>query len=247
MTEKKAQDSIRIAICEDLDADALHLAALISASETRADVTRFESGEEFLASFSGSDSGFDLIFLDVYMKELTGIETARTLRERGVSSRLVFTTTSPDFSLDAFDVDAEQYLVKPLEADKKMTKVLTRHFKQRAPEVCSLSVNGQVVDVPLDIILYAEAKNHNCLIYTTNAILETGRTMTFAGLCKILSPPRFVRSHRSYLVNLSQVASVDRDFHMKNGDTVLIARGDVSAMKNAHMNWLLSEAIRESE
>jgi DNA-binding LytR/AlgR family response regulator len=79
------------------------------------------------------------------------------------------------------------------------------------------------------------------------ATLEIGRGTTFSELNKTLSPPRFVRSHRSYLVNLSQVESVDKDFHLKNGDTVYISRGDVPAMKKAYMNYLLSEAIRESE
>jgi DNA-binding LytR/AlgR family response regulator len=239
---------LKIAICEDFDNDAEQLVSLISESGTLATVTRFNNGEEFLSSFSTEESGFDLIFLDVYMDDLTGIETARLLRERGDTCRIVFTTSSPDFSLDAFDVDAEQYLLKPVELDKKLEKILTKHLKQAVESpLCPLNVKGTIIEVPLEDILYAEVLNHNCLIHTTSEIYETGGFMTLRSLSQLLCPPRFVQSSRSYIVNLGHVKSIDRDFLMQNGDTVYISRGGVPEMKKAYMSWLLNEAIQESE
>ncbi|MDR0818170.1 MAG: LytTR family DNA-binding domain-containing protein [Oscillospiraceae bacterium] len=241
------QSPVRIAVCEDLDEDAERLTSLINEIGITADVTRFECGEDILTALTGANADFDLIFLDVYMKNITGIETARLLRAQGVVSRIVFTTTSLDFSLDAFDVEAEQYLVKPIVRNQKLERILTKHLQRTELETCPVSVKGVIVNIPIDDIMYIEAANHNCLVHTPTEVYETGRSMTLSSFDKILRPPRFVHSHRSYIVNLSFVANIDRDFLMKNGDTVYIRRGDVPAIREAYMNWLLAEAAKEQK
>ena len=84
------------------------------------------------------------------------------------------------------------------------------------------------IDIPLDHIYYVEVRNHNCLVYTTNDVIETGSKMTIEDFIPLLPLPRFMRCHRSYIVNLSYVQSVGRDFVMKNGHMVYIHRGDLA-------------------
>jgi DNA-binding LytR/AlgR family response regulator len=241
------QEILKIAICEDTDEDASRLISYIEDININVDITRFEAGEDMLVFLDDSKGvNFDLIFLDIYMKELDGMDTARELRGRGVTSRIIFTTTSPEFSLDAFDVDAEQYLLKPLKRDGKLEKILTKHLQNKMGKI-SVDANGDIIEINPNNIMYIESEGHNCIIHTPEEIIETGRGMTMENFEKLLIMPsltitNFIRCHRSYIVNFSYVSKLDEDFTMKNGDTVYIRRGDFSKIKKAYLTWLLEDA-----
>ena len=235
---------MRIAICEDMDKDAEHLCSLIERSGVEAEVTRFESGGAFLASQPAGR--FDIVFFDIYMDGMTGVEAARVLREADDNCGVVFTTTSEAHRPEAFEVDAEQYLVKPVDKGK-LEKVLKKRLTaaNRARKNCPVNAKGRQIDVPYDNIYYVEVRNHNCLVHTTTGVIETGTTMTIENFVPFLSPPRFMRCHESYIVNLSYVERVGRDFIMKNGGTAYIRRGDLPKCKKYEREldkWRLSEA-----
>ena len=240
-------DKLRIAICEDMDADAAYLHSLIENSGVAAHVSSFESGEAFLASRPAGR--FDLIFFDVYMDGISGVEAARLLRETDEDCGVVFTTTSEEHRPEAFDVGAEQYLVKPVDREK-LYKLLKKRLSRRRRKTCPVNAKGQRVDIPHDHIYYVEVRNHNCLVYTVSGVIETGSTMTIEDFMPLLPPPRFMRCHRSYIVNLSYVQNVNRDFVMKNGHLVYIRRSDLARCRQYEREldkWRLAEAGRDAE
>ena len=238
---------LRIAICEDMDKDAEHLRSLIESSGIAAEITCFESGGAFLSSRPAGR--FDLIFFDIYMGEVSGVEAARALREMDEDCGLVFTTTSEEHRAEAFDVDAQQYLVKPVDRDrldKTLRKRLSLLMQKR--NICPVNARGQRVEIHHDNIYYVEVYNHNCLVHTSSGVIDTGSTMTIEDFVPLLPPPRFMRCHQSYIVNLSYVESLERDYTMKNGDKVYITRGLLAKCKNYGDyldKWRLAEAGRE--
>jgi len=239
-------DKLRIALCEDVEADATHLCALIEACGIEADISCFKNGGAFLASRPAGR--FDLVFLDIYMDGISGIQAARMLREADEACGVVFTTTSEDHRPEAFDVGAEQYLVKPIDREK-LAKVLKKRLvrAQHTPKTCPAVVSGQRVDIPLDHIYYVEVRNHTCLIHTPDGVIDTGTTMTIKDFAARLTPPRFMHCHQSYIVNLSYVQGVGRDFLMKNGHTVYIRRSDLARCRHYEREldkWRLAEAGR---
>ena len=239
--------ALRIAVCEDLDKDAQRLLSLIEESGFEAETVRFKSGGAFLATQPAGK--YDLVFLDIYMGDVTGVEAARALREVDERCGIVFTTTSEDFRSEAFDVGATQYLIKPVD-EEKILKVLQKRQPNRRRNVLVLNVKGSPVDMPFDDIVYIEVKNHNCIVHTMDRNIDTGTTMTIDNIQRLLPPARFMRCHKSYIVNLSYVVSVDRDFTMKNGDTVYIRRSDLAKCKNWERKldkWRLDEAGREDD
>lgn len=237
-------DVLRIAICEDSNDDAKGLQSLIMASCVATEISHFESGDAFLASRPAGR--FDLVFLDIYMEGISGIEVAYTLRKMDEACGVVFTTTSEDHRPEAFDVDAEQYLVKPV--DKvKLEKVLRKRLAvvRNTRETCSVNERGRRVEVVLDHIYYVEVQNHNCLVHTADRVIETGSAMKIDDFELLLPPPRFLRCHKSYIVNMSYVESVGRDFIMKNGQTVYIRRGDIAKCARELDRWRLYEAGKD--
>jgi DNA-binding LytR/AlgR family response regulator len=257
--DKRSQESdiimgeaIKIAICEDTLADAEHLRTLITEMNPEAQITVFESGEDFLAAAllpkpqPEAQPVFGLVFMDIYMEPgITGVETARRFRDRNHETRLVFTTTSPDHSLDAFDVDAEQYLLKPV-AREKLAKILERRRIPRPANIIHILTKDKAIDLAVSDVMYVEVQNHTCFVHTPDAVIMTSAAMKIEHLADLLPPPQFMHCHRSFIVNFSFVESVDRDCHITNGDTVYIRRGDIAACARAFKEWVLASADEET-
>ena len=237
--------ALKIAVCEDLDKDAKHLLSLIEESDVETEVTRFNSGGAFLATQPAGI--YDLVFLDIYMGDVTGVEAAQTLRKMDDRCGIVFTTTSEDFRSEAFDVGAAQYLIKPVNSEK-IFNILRKRQHNRRRNILTVNVKGKHVEMPFDDIVYVEVKNHNCIIHTMDGKIDTGTTTTIENIQQMLPATRFMRCHKSFIVNLSFVDSIDRDFVMRNGDTVYIRRSDLSKCKKWERQldkWRLDEAGRD--
>jgi DNA-binding LytR/AlgR family response regulator len=208
------------------------------------EISLFRSGEEFMSCF---ESGrFDLIFMDVYMDGMNGVETARAIRERDERAEIAFTTTSPDHALDSYGVGAIQYLLKPLqrEAIDALLRRLFNRIEKTNLEVCSVTVDRLRRDIPLRDIMYAESDVKHCRIHTTTEVLTLA--CSIKSLESQLRPPSFLRCHRSYIVNFGYVREISSgDFKMKNGDKVYIRKGNVRACTDAYKAWLIDSAWRE--
>ena len=101
----------RIAICDDCRQDQEKLRRMIHQTLRDTPVCPYqivvmESGEKLLSLVMDAPDYFDLIFLDIYMAGMNGMEAAKKLRELGCRSALIFLTTSPDFALESYDVEA---------------------------------------------------------------------------------------------------------------------------------------------
>ena len=112
---------MNIAIVDDRKTDSDRLVGFIDtyAEQHRLQwgaMDRFSSGEEFLGAFTAGK--YDLIFLDIYMDGITGMETAKRIRRADHGCRIIFITTSPEFAVESYDVSASFYLLKPIEKKK---------------------------------------------------------------------------------------------------------------------------------
>ena len=154
----------------------------------------------------------DVMFLDVNMPEATGLQFADALQHLKFPPAVVFVTAYSEFALDAFKVNAIDYLVKPVETDRlaqaiaRVREHVALHAKAQKSERIPVEKGGRKVLVPIDQIRYIEAKDDYSCIYT-----ETDRylsTISLAQLENKLSPHGFFRVHRGYIVNLECVEDV---------------------------------------
>jgi DNA-binding LytR/AlgR family response regulator len=156
---------------------------------------------------------YDVVFLDVEMPGLTGIEAARLVRERPKAPAVVFVTAHEEYAVDAFAVEAFDYLLKPVDPDR-LARVVER-LSQRgrggatAAPVAKIPVvsAGKTVLVDYDAIHFAQADGDYSRIHTydrsylcTSSLRELEAAL----------PRSFVRIHRSFVVNLAKVAAVCR-------------------------------------
>lgn len=174
----------------------------------------------------------DLIFLDIQMPNLNGIELARVLDSRGPNKpRIIFTTAYNQFALEGYRVDALDYLLKPfnyeefLHASNKALAYAELVYKSTAAtaaestvttsrvedEYLFVKVEYQLVRIALNDILYMESLKDYVKIFLQNsekAILTLGSLKVFE---EKLPATRFLRVHRSYIVSLDKINSITRN------------------------------------
>lgn len=241
---------MRIAIVEDLPADRERLReAVCRWGESRrihiAPPELFPSGEAFLAAFS--DDRFDIIFLDVYMEEMTGMDTARRIREADKSCRLVFTTTSVDFAVEGYEVGAASYLVKPLD-DEKLCAALDR---------CGADVleRRQYVTVPdktgqqrlyLHQIVYTEFVGRRVEVHERDGGQRTVPISQSAFAALLLEYPYFCDCMKGILVNFEAVEKLTGDsFVLAGGQRVPISRLKYREVREKFLAWSYERARKE--
>ncbi|MDR1421458.1 MAG: LytTR family DNA-binding domain-containing protein [Coriobacteriales bacterium] len=232
--------ALRIALCEDTPVDADALTALIELTEIPFTLDTFPAGEDFLATFTRG--AYDLIFLDVYMGELSGVQTAERIRDIDTQVVIVFTTTSDDFTREGYRLNAYKYLLKPIVAEDLVDALDLAVLKRDKAQGATLAIvtDNVPVIIPHTDIIYIEALNRRSVIYTSDG--EFATTMTIDDLEKLLPSPRFLRSHRSFIVNLDHVEDIGEDFIMDNGGRAYIAVKNHRKIKHAYDDYLFSSA-----
>lgn len=162
----------------------------------------------------------DLVFLDVQMPELTGIQFLKIINGR---CDVILTTAYPQYALDGYELNVVDYLLKPIAFDRfyrSIQKVLASKAAKPAPVAVAPQVPDAPVDfifvktehkiqrVDLDDILYIEGLKDYISIFTPAERIVTLQNMK--KMEDILPGNRFVRVHRSYIVALDKIASIER-------------------------------------
>lgn len=156
----------------------------------------------------------DVIFLDIQMPELEGIQAAKYLRQRGSFPLIVFTTAYDRYAVEAFGLNATDYLLKPFD-EKRLEEAIIRIRRQlKRPEQPAplkvakllLESEGKVFVVDPASIYYLMRDERTVRIFTSNK--EYQSKLTLQKLEEKLLPYHFFRSHRSFLVNLQYVEQI---------------------------------------
>lgn len=165
--------------------------------------------QEFLAK-----NTVDLFFVDINMPSISGLEFAKTVK---APSRIIFTTAYREHALEGFQLDAADYLLKPISYDaflKSIEKVQSRYFStthnhQSENDFIFVRSNYQTIKIEFSTILYIESKREYLDI-----VLSTGETITTHSSLNLftekLPKDRFLRVHRSFTVNLTQIHTIER-------------------------------------
>jgi DNA-binding LytR/AlgR family response regulator len=241
------EQKLRIAICEDRKKDSDRLLSVIRESGFAAKCDTFPSGEAFLSRFRKGK--YHLIFLDIYMKEITGMDTARRIREQDESVLLAFTTTSRDHAFEANKYRSLLYIEKPVSFDMvKHTLTLADALREKLrEEVLTVYSEAAQVDIPHNELIYIEVTDQRCMLHLDGGrIVAASTTLNINDLEAMLPKPRFCRTHRSFIVNLDMVKRLnDRDFEMKDGGTAYITQRDRRRIVSIYDEWLFGSVMEE--
>ena len=217
---------VRVAICDDERLVCDMLEEKVREMLPSAVTEIFSSGEELLESKTEAD----ILFLDIQMPGMDGMEAARLFCREHTDTLILFITAAPEYVFDAFDVGAFHYLVKPL-SDEKFREVFEkavgeakrRKRKGRKPDdkYMMIQSGGVHTKILLKDIIYAEVFNRKVIIHTIN-----GDTEYYGRLTNLekKAGEDFFRPHRSYLIHFKFVQKYDGESIVTQRGTALIAK-----------------------
>lgn len=236
---------LQIAVCEDTPADAELLISHIEDSGIDGRWEVFSSGEALLDAFLPGK--YDLIFLDIYLGGIKGVDVAADIRTIDRTVTLAFTTTSIEHALESYRLKAVSYLEKPVRRGDVQDVLTLALARRNTAAYVTLLIDGENRSIPIESILYFELQGHAVLVHTRAGILRTSQTVRLNRIEAVL-PEHFFRCHHSYIVNLQYVKDVDRElalYIMHNNDRIHIRRRDLSKAVHAFEDNLFASARAE--
>ncbi len=232
---------ITIAICDDEKIIAEQIKRLASvffrAKNMETSILCFSCGEELLRY----DKSIDILFLDIQMERMDGMETARKLRSRNFKGYLIFVTVLEEMVFQSFEVQAYDYLVKPVE-EKRFAKTMERRFAsmQNVSEEKLLVQKGYERSIiSFEEIVFAEVIDRKVYLH-----LVSSEVVDFYDKIENLEErldSRFFRCHRSFLINLKYLKSYKNGVaYMENGKEIPISRLRSKAFSEVILQYMKS-------
>ena len=230
---------INIGICED----ELHyrvnikdmLGDILSTYSINYKIYEFSSGEELLSNYP---KDLDILIMDIQMKIINGMDTARKIREFDQNLEIIFMTSFSEFMQEGYEVKAYRYILKPISERKISRNILPciNEIMKKKNNYLTINVKNYVDRIKIDSIVYIETDRPNILIYTNDNKYTT--KMSISKIDKILREHGFFRCHNSYIVNLKLVESINSNT-LKIGEKYIpISKYRVKELKLALTNIL---------
>ncbi len=216
---------LSIAVCDDEVIECCSMARkikeILEEMKIPCMIRQFRSGGELLQALES----FDIIFLDIIMQGLDGMKTAQIFREKAFDKILIFVSSSREYVYEAYDVEAFQYLLKPVD-DGKLKRVLQKAVlktENRSQEFIIVSRDRQKKKLFLDDIYYFEIKGRMVDVHGPEGIFTYYEQI--GELENKLRDKGFFRCHKSYLINLKYVDGYNRqEVILENGENIVIAK-----------------------
>lgn len=226
---------MKIAICDDETEDLKIIQSYCSKYNPTIPTGVFQSGEALLEAYKSSF--YDLVFLDIEMGQMNGLEVGGKLINMPQKPVIVFTTHSLNYAVRGYGI-AMRYLPKPITYDV-FSNVMELALERILPKKISVLSNGEQVFIPISEILYFEILRRQLFVH-----LNSGEKLSMRGtlteLISQVSQRTFVQPHKSYYINMEYVDRLTKqNIVMTNGDLIPIGRS-----KKDYFQLRLSEYVK---
>ncbi|MEG0376989.1 MAG: LytTR family DNA-binding domain-containing protein [Eubacterium sp.] len=233
-----------IALCDDAMSELEKIEDVLKTykqahPEVAFTVQPFTSAAALLEAIK-SGQVFDLLLLDIYMPEQNGMVAAKTLRAQGVTCEIIFMTTSLEHALEAFEVDALQYLVKPIDPGRlfsAMDKAFA-NIARKKRRYLTLRLDGELRRLAFEEIIYCEAHGNYQYLTLTDGTQKRVRTTLLALHQQLEETQDFVRVGAAYLINLTHVHRLSaKTITLDNTHKIGIPRGAYQTLKAHYLDF----------
>jgi DNA-binding LytR/AlgR family response regulator len=231
----------RVAICEDekviLDFESSLVQDWAAEEGCPLELDTYISSEQFL--FESEDKApYDVLIFDIQMKNMNGMELAKTLRRRGCDSVIIFVTGVPDYAIEGYEVGAVRYILKPVKTEV-LKGLLDSAWSDRQKKSEDYFVLGQGSDlekISFDKILYIEACGH--YVHLKGLDFEREWKAGFSETATAFDGKGFFCLRRGLLVNLAHVSRITRtECLLDGGEALPVARGVYKELNEAFIEF----------
>lgn len=233
---------MKIAICDDEKIHTEYLCDMIykNFNYVNIDIYTFSDGNKLIDAIKIGEY-FDIIFLDIIMPNFNGIDIARKIKEIKPELKFCFLTSTPDFVFDGYDLDAVNYLMKPINIDKLKKVIEKIMVKDETSDLFVIKNKNSIQKVDLKYVEYFEIIGRIVTAYIN--INGNQSTIEFyykmSDLVNELTPKGFIKSHRSILVNVRHIDRInDSNIILNSGKEIILSRNNLNDVKKAFTEYL---------
>lgn len=231
---------VKIAIIEDSQIDREALKRTLQRFSTREGleivVDEFESAVQFFMKYQPV---YDLIFMDIDMPQMNGMEAAQRLRRLDKRVLLVFVTNMAQYAIKGYEVDAIDFILKPIDEYSfalKLQRVLARLPKNRIGSFLIHTDTLESIAIQTSSIKYVEVNGHYVIYHTCDGVYK--QYATLKSVENRLGEGSFVKCNRCFLVNLSYVDSIQKDEVLIGKERLVISRPQKKAFLSAFSDYI---------
>lgn len=239
---------IKISICDDSPQQLEHIYSATEAyfnihANCKIQIDIHKSSLLFLEHLE-QNGGCDIALLDICMPGILGTQVAKEIRRRHDKTEIVFLTTSDEYAVDAFQLKAAHYLLKPFskaEFDEAMDRAMTCFAARKPKTIVIKSENGELHNVEIGEILYIESRDHGLTVTTkTTVFTESRRSLTrILEELEALSRGQFISPYKGYIVNQKAILTIEREnIVMKNRVKIPIPKRGYKVLQDRYMDYI---------
>ena len=234
--------SLRICICDDeelmIKIFKRILYSYFNERKVFCDVITYHNGLSLLHDFKDGCTYPDVLFMDIMLGDSNGVDICKEMRKGGYTGTIIFLTGSSEYAVAGYEVDARGYILKPYAANH-IYDTLDRILRNSGSVAYTIKVYNQITRIPIADILYIESQNTKCVIHCIDNVTYT-IYKKLGDVEEELVGSGFLRSHRSYLVNMSAIVSAKESFLLKSGESVPIRTKNAKEIREEYMEYLTS-------
>ncbi len=243
-------DVFRVAICDDNDLDAGKLSMALQQLRDEGveyEETSYSDGLSLIKAYR-SGNRFNLVILDMIMEPLNGIDTAKALRKLDLSVPILIVTSTMEYALEGYQVNAWRYLMKPIDRELFLNEVraIIAASAERDKPYFVINNSGGLIKIALDDILYFDSKLHTVTVHTLQS------SYSFRGVLGSIEREYadygFFRIHKSFLVNLRHVRRIRQlTVTLEDGEELDLSKRRVSALNEALLDFAGRQHLQRIE
>ena len=237
----------RIIVCDDSLQALGHIGRLLKEwleKKRLTDVTveKYSDADRLYRKIEAGDIG-DIYILDILMGEKSGIDIGRLLKEKNKDTAIIFTTASTEYALEAYQVFAQRYLLKPVsgqELEEALSYVMSVTALKAEKQMAFNTAEG-VLSLPFHDIIWAECAARKVYLHLSDGrVLQSIfiRNSFEEELSELLSDSRFLQIHKSFIVNMSHVAVFGQDYVvMSDKERLPVSKKRIAAVKRIYLQY----------
>lgn len=234
---------INIAICDD-DIEHINLLEkyLFEICNVKIECDVYQSGEKLIDAYKNNIERYDVVFLDMEMNELNGIETANLIREFNEHIIIIFVTSHTEYMRESFKCSPFRFLLKPVDIEELKTVVYDMCKKlSKKRNVYAFTENKTKIRLFCDDIIYLESQDHWIWIHTKEKTYRVCKSLS--EIHTQLGNMMFCRVHKLFVINLHYIKAIkENDVQLYHCDKAIpISRMYKKQVLNEYTNFLERE------
>lgn len=237
---------MKIAICDDDKQELLliyqFVQELLSSrfTDSQIEICSFESSLTLINQLE-KGKHFDIFLLDVVMPDMNGIELATEIRSKDTVAKIVFLTSSAEFAVKSYSVGAFNYLLKPVQKNE-----LFSVLEKACHDICNdlkdfivVKTQNELSKVYFNTLIYVEVIGRVIYFYQKDGNVVVCYTSISQVEEKLLTDKRFIKPHRSYIINMDYVKTLVREgFTLISNQFIPVSRNAYKKVKQAFFEYL---------